>query len=238
MTGKTHRTGGMLCCFIGYSILKEKGLLIGDISPIQQLIVMYPFALYGSVLPDIDHNKKSSPCKDIVSVGINRVLHLTTPAREAKEKVSGKEVPNKPFDLKNTFDARHRSWQTHSDLFLGLFVYLFFSLLSVGKLTGDVILARTWIIGIILGVISHYILDMLTPEGIWSLLFVILNKIFKEAKVKVKLPEKVHLVPSSKFFATDGPWEHLVNKLLWGMNCIYLAVLIYNIMPYKLTFNL
>lgn len=233
MTGKTHRAGGMLCCFIGYSILQSKGLLVQGVSPIIQATVMYPFALWGSVLPDLDHNADSAPSKDIISVGINRVLHLSTKARQVKEKVTKKSAPNKPFDLKNTFDARHRSWQTHSDVFLAIFIFLFIQLFSASVQTLDICILRMIISGMTLGVISHLILDMLTPEGVWSLVSIIVNKL---AGKKI-LKEKIQLVPDIKFFATEGPWEKLVNKVLWIMNSVYLLVLIYEMLPYRIEFN-
>ena len=59
MTGKTHRVGGMLCVLGGFTILDSKGMLLGNVSPMIQLVMMYPFALYGSVVSDLDHHVKS-----------------------------------------------------------------------------------------------------------------------------------------------------------------------------------
>ena len=78
MTGKTHRVGGMLCVLGGFTYLESKGLLLRNVNPLLQLTVMYPFALYGSIVSDLDHNANSIPSKDIVSIAINRVLHLTS----------------------------------------------------------------------------------------------------------------------------------------------------------------
>lgn len=237
MTGKTHRVGGMVCCFAGYSLLSSKGMQISGVSPITQVVMMYPFALFGSVLPDLDHNADSAPSKDIISVIINRVLHLKTKSRQLKEKVVGKEVKAKPFDIRDTFDARHRSWQTHSDLFLAIFLVIYANL--VAKITGNVdnIVWLMILQGMILGIISHMILDMLTPEGIWSLVFVVLNKVMKKSKKRIKFPEKIHLVPSKEFFATDGPWEKIIRFILWLMCFIFLAKVIIDISPYEISFN-
>lgn len=222
MTGKTHRAGGMLCCFIGYSILQQKGLLVKDVNPLLQATVMYPFALWGSTMSDLDHHAESAPSKDIISVCINRVLHLTTNARKVN--------PN--IDKFGILDAKHRSWQTHSFEFLAIFIYLFYQCVFVLQQTNNVIILRMVTAGLTLGVISHIILDMLTPEGIWCILFVITNKVTNS-----KLPEKIHIVPKSKFFATDGPWEKLIRVVLWVANFIYLLYLIYLVSPYRITFD-
>ena len=109
MQGKTHRIGGVLCAATGYVLLSSKGLLLKDVNPLLQLAVMYPFAIYGSVMPDLDHHWESAPVRDPVSWGINKVLHLA----------NGKSNIAKPLKL---FDAKHRSWQTHSDIFLILLI--------------------------------------------------------------------------------------------------------------------
>ena len=82
MTGKTHRVGGMIWVLGGFTYLESKGLLLRNVNPLLQLTVMYPFALYGSIVSDLDHNANSIPSKDIVSVAINRVLHLTSGLKE------------------------------------------------------------------------------------------------------------------------------------------------------------
>lgn len=245
MTGKTHRAGGMLGCFIGYSVLQQNGLLVEGVNPFIQIAVMYPFSLWGSMLLDQDHNEDSAPCKDIISISINRVLHLQTPARQALEKATKKDIPQHPFRITEVFDARHRSWQTHSDLFLAIFIFLFIRLVMTSQQTLDVCILRMILSGTILGIISHIILDMLTPEGIWSIVTVAINKIRKIKKMKFpKLPEKISFLlflPKSKlvskFFATEGPWEKIVNKLLWFANYVYLALLIYEVLPYKIVLN-
>lgn len=223
MTGKTHRVGGMLCCIAGYSVLQDKGMLINNVSPLLQLTVMYPFAIYGSVVSDLDHNWHSAPCKDIVSFGINKLLHLTTGLRQK----TGKSIP-----VLNVFDAQHRSWQTHSDLFFILACYLSYILLNATSLTANGIVVNLVATGLILGIASHLFLDMLTPEGIWSILLTILSKIFK-----IKLPSKVHFVPKSKFFATGGKWEDLVRNIMWVICFILIIRLVYIISPYKISFN-
>lgn len=241
MTGKTHRAGGTLCAFAGYFLLKENGMLINGIEPIVQFAVMYPFAIWGSTVSDLDHHAESAPSKDVISMGINRVLHLTTKVRKT----------SKAIDPIGVFDAKHRSWQTHSDLFLGIFMFLFYQVAFVMQQNMNTNTLRMILTGLILGIISHVILDMLTPEGIWSILFVLINKV-----ANTKLPEKIKIIPVSfikwigkrklfrklhiepiKFFATDGPWEKLINRILWVLNFICFVLLLIELSPYKIEFN-
>lgn len=226
MTGKTHRLGGVVCCLVGYSILESKGMLIKDVSPLLQLTVMYPFSIYGSIVSDLDHHWESTPSKDIFSFWVNKVLHLTTGLSDSVKK----KIP-----VLKLFDAKHRSWQTHSDLFLFLLIYFFTSLMSVGS-SGSVYAQQVIMMlvfsGLMLGILSHVILDMLTPEGIWCIIFVVLNKLFK-----VGLPKKIRLVPRNSFFATDGGWENLIRKVLW-LSCFILSLrIVYIVSPYKIAFQ-
>lgn len=225
MTGKTHRVGGMLCVLGGFTYLESKGLLLRNVNPLLQLTVMYPFALYGSIVSDLDHNANSIPSKDIVSVAINRVLHLTSGLNES---TGGR---NKVFGI---LDAKHRSWQTHSDLFLVVLMYALYQMVMETKLaTVESVIWSLVGMGFILGVISHLVLDMITPEGIWSFILVGISKVTG----KKLIPKKLRLVPDSKFFSTGGPWESLVRNILW-ICCVVLFVrLIYLMTPYRITFN-
>lgn len=225
MTGKTHRVGGMLCVLGGFTYLESKGLLLRNVNPLLQLTVMYPFALYGSIVSDLDHNANSIPSKDIVSVAINRVLHLTSGLNES---TGGR---NKVFGI---LDAKHRSWQTHSDLFLVALMYVLYQMVMETKLaTVESVIWSLVGMGFILGVISHLVLDMITPEGIWSFILVGISKVTG----KKLIPKKLRLVPDSKFFSTGGPWESLVRNILW-ICCVVLFIrLIYLMTPYRITFN-
>ena len=225
MTGKTHRVGGMLCVLGGFTYLESKGLLLRNVNPLLQLTVMYPFALYGSIVSDLDHNANSIPSKDIVSVAINKVLHLTSGLNES---TGGR---NKVFGL---LDAKHRSWQTHSDLFLVALIYALYQMVMETKLaTVESVIWSLVGMGFILGVISHLVLDMITPEGIWSFILVGISKVTG----KKLIPKKLRLVPDSKFFSTGGPWESLVRNILWRCCVVLFIRLIYLMTPYRITFN-
>lgn len=222
MQGKTHRVGGMLCALAGYSILESKGMLINDVNPLLQLTVMYPFAIYGSTFSDLDHHWESAPSKDVVSFLINKLLHLTTNLRKKVK------IP-----LLGIFDAKHRSWQTHSDLFLILISYLSYRAVSGSAVTGNTLILKLVSTGFLLGVISHMILDMLTPEGIWCI-----GLSGVKAVTKANVPQKIRLVPKSSFFSTGGKWEDIVRKVMWVICFILLFRIIYLMLPYRLNISL
>jgi membrane-bound metal-dependent hydrolase YbcI (DUF457 family) len=218
----------MLCVLGGFTYLESKGLLLKGVDPVLQLTVMYPFAIYGSIFCDLDHGSNSIPSKDIVSVAINKVLHLTSKANDV---VGGK---NPALSI---LDAKHRSWQTHSDLFLIVVMYLLYRLVSHSRVaTVEAVIISLVGMGFVLGVVSHLVLDMLTPEGIWSIILVGIGKATgKKSKV---LPQKISVVPDTKFFSTGGPWETLVRNVLWCICVVLFLRIIYLMSPYRITFNL
>lgn len=225
MMGSTHRVGGMLCALAGYTYLESKGMLIADVNPLVQLTIIYPFAIYGSTFPDLDHNPDSIPSKDIISIAINKILHLTSGIREK----SGKDIKG-PLAL---FDARHRSWQTHSDLFLLICIILSVILIGGDSQTANGIILKLVATGFILGVLSHMILDIITPAGIWCIGATLIAKATKSKK----FPVKIHLVPHAKFFATGGTWETIIRYLMWVI-CIFLMIrIIWGMLPYRFVFN-
>ena len=220
MTGKTHRVGGVLCVLGGFTYLESKGLLLNNVSPAIQLLVMYPFAVYGSTFPDLDHNENAIPSRDIVSVVINKVLHLSNAEKG-------------PLGL---FKAKHRSWQTHSDLFFALSLALMWHVLKLPQVGYSAEKAILMLVGLgfSLGLVSHMLLDMLTPEGLWSLLFIGIGKIF--SFLKSILPRKIRLVPYTKFFYTGGKWESFVRTVLWVLSIILLVRIVYILSPYEIVF--
>lgn len=219
LQGKTHRLGGVLSAMLGYTFMEANNMLLPDVNPILQLAVIYPFAMYGSVVSDLDHNWNSSPSKDPVSKGINSILHLSSNV----SKVSGKK-----FSLLNIFDAKHRSWQTHSDVFLLFFIGVVIFLWgdASGSDANSVIL-KLIMLGLSLGVASHLLLDSLTPEGIWFLI----PSIIKKEKVTFRL------VPKGEFFITGGPWERLVRVIMWIAISILAIYILYRVSPYRISFN-
>ena len=217
MQGKTHRVGGVLSSLVGFTLLSANDLLVPDVNPLVQLAVIYPFAIYGSTVSDLDHNWQSAPSKDPFSWCINKILHLGTEAE--KHGMNNLVV--------KAFNAKHRSWQTHSDVFLVLFLAITWYLMTSAVPTVESILLRLIFLGLSLGVVSHMILDALTPEGIWFLI----PSIIRHREVKF------HLVPKSEFFATGGQWEKLVGILMKLVSTILFIYVVYKASPYKISFN-
>lgn len=178
MMGKTHLAGGALGMLVSFEIMRRNNMLIPDLNPFVQLAVMYPAATWGSVAPDLDHHWESVGMKTPANKLFHKILHLSRP--------------------------KHRSWQTHSLLVTGGFLFLLYSLVLLGdKLFGvgtlgstDWIIVRLLVMGAIVGVASHLLLDALSVGGIW-----------------VYPGLKVRLVPKSSFFATGSTWESIVYML-------------------------
>lgn len=256
MTGETHRAGGVLCSVVGFVLLRENGLLLPDVNEFIQLSVIYPYCYLASTASDLDHHWDSCPNKDAPSWFINKVLHLTTPVqKKLDEKLSNSEKKTNWFyKFSSLFSAKHRSWQTHSDLTLFVFVALLFAVMQ-GKFSSfgtiDTAILSLILTGVCLGIIAHFILDMLTPQGVWSVLFVAINKLLSIVTHKNVhlLPEKVHFVPKMKCFATDSDWETFICKLLKVLTVVSVLYVLFwiafpdiipfilNAFPYQITFK-
>lgn len=238
MTGSTHRAGGMLVSIVGFAILREKGLLLPDVNEGLQWLVMYPFTMWGSVASDLDHHWESCPQKDYPSRLVNMALHITKPVKSLLDKTltEGQKKHNIVYKVADTFNASHRSWQTHSDLTLFVMLYLLYVIFT-GGIQGfgavDTAISSLVLTGICLGIIAHFILDSITPEGIWMIGLVILNKILQMFNPRINIPQKLHLVPHSKFFATGGKWEQLIQKVLKFATVVALIWFLYVLLsPY------
>ncbi len=219
MTGKTHRQGGMLVSIIGFAVLKEQGLLLPDVNIGLQWLIMYPFCYWGSTASDLDHHWDSCPSKDYPSWAINKALHLTAPIEEAFDATltKGQKDRNVIYKVSRLFNAHHRSWQTHSDLTLIVMLYLL-DCVSHGRFATlgavDTSILTLILMGICIGIVAHFLLDMITPDGIVSVVGTTANAIFKKVKLPIHLPERIRLVPRTQFFATGGKWEQIIQILL------------------------
>lgn len=202
----------MLCAMVGFIILRDKGLLFGNINPILQLLIIYPFAMWGSIASDLDHHWSSCPDKSIPSWVINHILHLAKPLEDNLKRSGSVKSPVLKL-VCTVFNAKHRSWQTHSDLTL-ICMILLLKHIAEGKLGSwvlsqqDVVIASLVMTGVVMGIIAHFIYDMLTPEGIKLVGVMIINNIFH-----TKFKETVHFVPKLHIFATGGSWETFIRKL-------------------------
>lgn len=170
MIGKTHRAGGTVFAVVGFEAMRHNGMLIPDVNPLLQLAVMYPVAQWSSTLPDLDHHWGSVGGKSPVNWVVHKFLHLSRP--------------------------KHRSWQTHSILVSGGFLFLLYTLVMLGNQLWDGassldwIVARMLMVGFILGYTSHLFLDAINPSGIHLIPGM-----------------KIRFVPRTSFFATGGTWE-------------------------------
>lgn len=146
MLGKTHHAGGTVAALVAFEVMRSKGWLIPDCNAFVQLLMMYPFASFGSVFSDLDQGDDSIPSKDPIAIAIHKVLKIT--------------------------GAKHRSWQTHSLLVTGGFCLFLFALVFLGNEFLGITNAIDWAclrlatIGFICGVASHLILDAFTTAGI------------------------------------------------------------------------
>ena len=254
MTGETHRAGGILCTMVGFLLLRHNNLLMPDVNEFVQLAVIYPFAKWGSIASDLDHHWESCPEKDPPSWLVNKALHLTTPLVKSMEehKVDKKTMG---YRIAKFLSASHRSWQTHSDLTLFSVLFLLWAVMTnffKWHITSiDVCILSLILTGISIGIVAHFILDMITPEGVWFSGGVLLNRLLsKISKKKVRLfPEKIHFVPKLKCFATGGSWEMFVRKLLKVATAILMGYIliwvafpsvgqfISNLFPYEISFK-
>lgn len=246
MQGKTHRQGGMLISILGYAYLRQKGLLLPDMNEGLQWLLMYPFCMWGSIASDLDHHWDSCPEKDYPSWIINKSLHITAPLQKSLDKkMTEKEKEHSiVYKFADTFNAKHRSWQTHSDLTLWILFFIINlvitnNIFSLGLV--DLCVLRIILTGLTFGVVAHFILDMITPDGIWITGLVILNWLLQCINPKLSIPRKIHFVPHNSFFATGNTWEKIVRWFLKIATVLALIWFLYTILepyiPYELNLS-
>lgn len=236
MTKETHRLGGMLCSAVGFIVLKENNLLLPDVNQGLQWLVMYPFCYWGSTASDLDHHWQSCPSRDYASYLVNKALHIGRPIQKAIDKSNSPTLKKNAFyKLASILNAKHRSWQTHSDLTLISMIYALnrLSESSIGGLSAEGSILSLVLMGLCLGIFAHLVLDIMTPEGIHFLFLKLINKLFSLVHINLEFPEKIHLVPKHQFFATGGqdgkkysPWESFVQKLLKILTVVAVMLMI------------
>lgn len=242
MTGKTHKLGGFVCSVVGFELLRRNGMLIDGVNEGLQWLAMYPFCYWGSVASDLDHNDQAIPMKDPPSIVFHKMLHLTAPLKKLLEK-SG-DNKSVAYKIASLFDASHRSWQTHSDLTLFVLLWLIHMILGGRFQLGavDSLLLSLMLMGVTTGLVAHFILDMLTTEGVWSVLLVVLGFVVKKINPRCKnFPTKIKVVPRWHFFRTGASWELFVQKVLKILNVCATLYLIWtllglgNLIPFEIT---
>lgn len=237
MTSKTHKAGGALCTVIGMQLLAKNNLNLEGINPIIQFLVIYPFALWGCTAPDLDHDWSVVADKNPVNYGINKILHIFNPVydkHEAIKDLTGLGISKGKVRILKGLSARHRSWQTHSDLTVALILGLLYvvtrGIWLAKDMSGlDISILILIITGVLIGQLSHLILDMLTTKGVTSVLATaikfaimkVIGKTTKDAKVV-----KLRLVPKSEVFVTGGSYEDFVHKVVVVTTYFYIVALV------------
>lgn len=228
MLGKTHRAGGAVAALGGYIILKDKGYLVQDITPVVQLAVMYPFAMWASIAPDLDHHADIIPAKDPISKGFNWVLHIFNEPAKKVDAAVGMFTRKKTMFQKmiSALACKHRSWQTHSDLTIATMFYLYWRILRLPPTVENTVITLV-MTGLILGFISHIVLDMMTTAGIPT---VIGRTISKVLPFNIR---NLRIVPKTSMFGTDTPYENYVRKLLTFISMVLLLYIVIDIFGYS-----
>jgi len=223
MTKRTHVQGGMLSSVVGFMLLRYYGLLYSDMNLFTQWLIMYPFCLWGSTWLDLDHHIGSIPSKDYASKIIHKLLHLGSPLIKQLDKslTEKQKKESTQYKVLSIFNAKHRSWQTHSTWTIEILLFILYCLVN-GKFVSlsavEITCLSLILTGVIIGSIEHLLLDILTPEGIWIMEFIVINKVLK----KKVFPEKLVLVPKFKSrklrkrfnFSTGSEWEFWVQRML------------------------
>lgn len=229
MMGKTHAKGGQVAALGGYLMLEQSGVMVQIHVPgYIGLLIIYPFAVWASTAPDLDHGKQSIPSHDVVSKAIWCILHATTGLRK-KMKDDGAL-----YQVLGLFDCKHRSWQTHSYEALGILaflaVYYGTAAVPLGQDIISMVILRLVFIGVALGWAAHIFLDGLTPEGIWLASAHFINTFFLHREI---LPSKVKLVPYNRFFVTGNApkgtwnWEKIWSTLLTAVSWVLLLIILW-----------
>ena len=175
MLYRTHKAGGTLGMLVAFEVARQHGLLLPNVNEFVQLLIMYPAASWGATAPDLDHHWGSVKEKTPFNLLVHKILHLSKPT--------------------------HRSWQTHSILVTGGFCALLYALVMLGDTyfgvgalgSFDWVILRLVVMGVLVGIASHLILDAMSTAGIW---------IYPGLKLR--------FVPKTSFFATGSGWETFV----------------------------
>lgn len=210
MVEKTHKAGGTLLAVVGLQIMSKHNLLIEDINPALQFIVEYPFVIWGSIAPDFDRDWEGIGNKNFINYYINKILRLFNPIYDkySEDKCRGVKVNARKFKIAKMLSCRHRSWQTHSDISFIILVLTYIGMIK-GSLflskveTNDSKLILLCYTGVIIGILSHYILDALTRDGL-DLIIPTIVRNFIRKKLKMGRKEKkvkFRLVPNSELFS-------------------------------------
>ena len=184
MTGKTHVLGGMALGLGGFLCMRSAGMLIPDINEQLQVCIILPYAIWSSTVPDLDQDRESVGQKNPLNLFIQKIFKLT--------------------------GAKHRSVKSHVVPMLISFVLYLLSAFNFiwSNLNGtEISILNLITLGLFLGFLSHFILDIMTKEGIT------INGI------------AIRVVPDSSVFCTGSYYEIIVRRVLYAITCILIVLL-------------
>lgn len=208
MQGGTHKLGGAVAMLGMFEYLRLSGQTLEGVNPLVQLAIMYPASTFGALFPDIDHHEGANPVNTPAGEFFHKMIHLPDKiARKTNRNSKGK--PRSKW-VEKLFVIKHRAWQTHSILFTGGITFTLWSMFSNLQQHNpdfNVTVLFLMISGFAIGLLSHIILDMLTPSGVYLFMF-----------------KKIKLVPSNSFFSTGNAWETKWVTSILSLTFTFLAV--------------
>lgn len=240
MLGKTHRAGGALSAVLVTQFMATNQYLTDEINMLSKFLIVYPFVLWSCTASDLDLGADCIPTDDPVSVMVNRGLHFFNKQYDLyKLKVEKFGGSRRLLAILKLLRCSHRSWQTHSDLTLGLLIAVLWRLLSAntsGGLSMNQYILALALTGIVVGMISHLLLDMLNPDGIKSVVLSLfryicirLVRIISGSRRKVEFKfVAIHLVPRNPFFdtTTNTEYERFIQSVTRVTTYLYMASLV------------
>ena len=143
MTSKTHVLGGMAFGIGGYLYTQKMGLTIDGVSPILQLGIILPYAIWSSTLPDLDQDNDSVAFQSPLNLGIQKFF--------------------------NVIGAGHRSAKSHVyPMLVSCVCYLLclrgVMIQYIAGVSG--VILQLILLGMFLGLFSHFLLDIMTESGV------------------------------------------------------------------------
>lgn len=223
---KTHRVGGLLGGLVGYTLLKQGNLLMKDVFGLSLLIITYFSSLYGTCIPELSHrNWCDIPYKGILSWLLWKIFSLPVTIIALIQQNRGKSSIKTATNL----NIDSGKWVTHSDIFLCLSMVVIFNLLSFKPNSIDSCLLISICVGLLCGVVSHLLVDVLSGDGIYSLLLFarrVLNKGKGEVKFKFQ-PKGIN----------SKVWRNIVTYLIIFLSIFLLIRLVYLCQPYRIVLS-
>lgn len=143
MTSKTHVLGGMVFGVGGYLYTQALGMTITDVTPVLQLGIILPYAVWSSTLPDLDQDNSEVASQSPINLVIQKFF--------------------------NMIKAGHRSAKSHVyPMIISFAIYLAVLRIMVGGNATDaeMVILGLMVQGIFLGLFSHFILDIMTEAGV------------------------------------------------------------------------